>query len=91
MLKTEGLGKKKIKYMKLIEIQSCHMGIIFTPKHMTWKSQQCVHNHSQIMRYHTGNVYYDVVPNVQELIFLIRKHMIRIPTPVLQLVFTFII
>ena len=36
MLKTEGLGKKQITYMKLIRIKSCHMGVIFTPKHMTW-------------------------------------------------------
>ena len=91
ILKTEGLGKKKITYMKIIEIQSCHMGIIFTPKHTTWKSQQCVHTHSQIMRYHTVNVYCDVVPNVKALIFLISKQMISIQTPVLQLVFTFII
>ena len=57
MVKTEGLGKDKIACMKHIKIQSCHMGVIFTPKHMEWQRQQCVHAHSQIMRYHTGNVY----------------------------------
>ena len=67
------------------------MGVIFTPKHMTWQGQKCVHTHTQIMRYHTGNEYCDVVPNVQALIFLTRKQMISIPTPVLQFVFTFII
>ena len=66
------------------------MGVIFIPKHMTWKRQQCVHNHYKIMCYHTGNVYCDFVPNVLALIFLTRKQMISIPTPVLQFVFTFI-
>ena len=67
------------------------MDIIFTPNNMTWQRQECVHNPSQIMRYHTGNVYCDLVPNVQALIFPTSKQMIRIPTPVLQFVFTFII
>ena len=35
MIKTEGPEKKQIAYMKLIKIQSCHMGVILTPKHMT--------------------------------------------------------
>ena len=91
MLKIEGMRKGKFTYMKLIKIQSCHTGVIFTPKHMTWKRQQCVHNNSQIMHYQNGNVYCDVVPNVQALIFLTRKKMISIPTPVLKFVFTFII
>ena len=84
-------GGKEIAYMKHIKIQSCNMGVIFTPKHMTWQRKQCVRNHSQIMCYHTGNVYWGVVPNVQALIFLTRKQMISIWTPVLQFVFTFII
>ena len=82
MLKAEGLGENKITYMKHIKIQSCHMSIILTTNHMTWQRQQCVHTHSHIMRYHTGNMYCGVVPNVQALIVL---------TPVLQFVFTFII
>ena len=90
MLKTEGMGEKQTAYMKHIKIQSCHMGVVFMPKHMTWQRQKCVHNHSQIMRYHTGNVYFDVVPNVQALIFLTSKQMISIPAPVLQFDFTFI-
>ena len=91
MLKTEGLGKKQMAYTKHIKTQSCRMGVIFTPKHMTQKSQQCVHTNSQIMRYDTRNMYYDVVTNVQVLILLTRKNMISIPSLVLQLVFTFII
>ena len=91
MLKTEGLGEKQIAYMKHIKIQSFHMGFIFTPNHMTRQRQQCVHTHSQIMCYHNENVYCDVVPNVQALIFLTRKQMIIILTPVLKFVFTFII
>ena len=91
MLKTEGLGKKRIAYMKLRKIQSCHMGVIFTPKHMTWQRQQYVRTHIKIMSYHNGNVYCSVVPNVQALIFLTGKHMISIATSILQLFFTFII
>ena len=67
------------------------MGVVFTPKHLTRKRQQCVHTHIQIMLYHTGNVYCNVVPNFQALIFLTRKQMSSIPTPVLQFVFAFII
>ena len=67
------------------------MGVVFTPNHMAWQRQQCVHNQSQIMSYKIGNVYCDVVPNAQVLIFLTRKHMISIQTPVLQFIFKFII
>ena len=73
MLKTEGLGVNQIAYMKLIEIQSCHMGVIFTQNHMTWKREQCVHTQSHINRYHTGNLYCNVVPNDEALIFLTSK------------------
>ena len=64
MLKSEGLGEKQIRIYETYEIRSCHMDVIFKPKHLIWKRQQCVHIHSQIMHYHTGNVYCDVVPNV---------------------------
>ena len=67
------------------------MGVIFTPKHIKCQRQKCVHIHSQIMRYHTGNLYLDVVPNVQALIFQTNKYMISIPAQVIPLVFTFII
>ena len=67
------------------------MGFILIPKYMTRQMQQFVHTNSQIMRYHTRNVYRDVVPNVQALILLTRKQMISIPIPVLQFVFKFII
>ena len=73
ILKTEGMGENKIAYMKHIKIQSCHMGVIFTPNNMTQQRQKCVHTHSHIMRYHTGNLYFGVVPDVQSLIFLTRK------------------
>ena len=49
MLKTEGLRGNQIAYMKHIKMYSCHMGVIFTPKHMKWQSQQCVHTNSKIM------------------------------------------
>ena len=91
MIKIEGLGGKQIAYMILIKIQACHMGVIFIPKHMTWKRQQYMHTRIQIMRQHTGNGYCGVVPNVLALIFLTRKQMIRILTPGLQFIFMFII
>ena len=84
-------GKRKSTNTKLIKINSCHMGVVFMPNIMIWQRQQCVHTHSKIMRYHTENVYCDVVPNIQELILLTRIHIISIPTQVLQFVFTFII
>ena len=90
-LKKKVWRKIKFTYMKLIKIQSCHMGVIFTSKHMTWQIQQCVLTHSLIMHYHTENVYFNVVPNVLALIFLTRKQIISIPTPVLQFDFTSII
>ena len=89
--KEEGMGKKKTVYMKHIKIRSCHMGVIFMPKHLIWQRKQCVRIQSQIMHYHTGNVSYDVVPNVQALIFLTNNQMINIPTLVLQFDFIFII
>ena len=67
------------------------MSVILMPNDMTWKRQQCVHTNSQTMHYLTGNVYCNVVPNFQALILLTSKQMISIPTPVLKLVFTFII
>ena len=90
-LKKEGLGGNQIAYTKHIKIQSCHMWVIFTPKHMIWQRQEFVHIHSYIMRYHTGNVSLDFVPNVQVLIFLTKKQIISIPTQVLPFVFAFII
>ena len=91
MLKTQCLGGNNIAYMKHIKIQPCHMGVNFTPKNMTWQRQKCVHTHSHIMRCRTGNLYFDVVPNVQALIFLTRKQIISIPTQVLLFVFAVII
>ena len=67
------------------------MGVIFMPDHMICKRQKCLHIHSQIMNYHTGNVYCNVVPNIYVLILLTKKKMINIPTLDLQLYFTPII
>ena len=67
------------------------MGVIFMPKNMIRQRKNVLHTSSQIMSNHTGNMYFDVVPNVQALIFLTRKNMISTPTPVLQLVVKFII
>ena len=83
--------KIKSAYMKHIKIKSCYIVVIFTPKHMTCQRQQYMNTNSQIMRCHTGNVYCDVVPNVQALIFLTRKQMSSIMAPFLQFVFIFII
>ena len=91
ILKTEGLGENQIPYMKDIKICSCHMSVIFMPKHLIWQRQQCERIHSHIMHYRTVNVSCDFVPNFQELILLTKKQMINIPTLVLQLDFTFII
>ena len=88
MLKTEGLVKKKIAYMKHIKIRSCNMGVIFMPKHLIRKkSTICEYPQSDhvlkcVMRY---------CSKVQAFIFLTKKQMIIIPTLVHQLVFTFII
>ena len=89
--KTEVLVKDKIAYIKHIKIHSCHMGVIFMPNYLIWQGQQYVHIHSQIMHYHTGNVYCDVVTNFQVLIFLTKKQMINILTLDLQFDFTSII
>ena len=62
------------------------MGVIFTSKHLIWQMKQCLHIHSQIMRYHTGNVHCNVVPNFQAEIFLTKKQMISIPTQGLHLI-----
>ena len=91
ILKTEGLGKNQISFMKHIKIRPCQMGVILTPKHLICKVQQYVRIHSQILHYHTGNVSFNVVPNVHGLVFLTKKQIINIPTLVLQFDFIFII
>ena len=52
---------------------------------------KCVHIHSQIMYYPTGNIYCGVIPNFQVLIFLTKRQMINIPKLDLQFNFTSII
>ena len=65
------------------------MGVTFMQKHMIWQRQQFVNIHSQIMHYHTVNVYCDVAPNVNVLILMTRKQIISVSTLVHQFVFTF--
>ena len=84
-------GEKANRIYKTYKIQSCHMSVIFKPKNMIWQSQKFMQPHSLIMRYHTGNVYWDVVPNVLESTLLNRKQMIIILTPFLQFILIFII
>ena len=54
------------------------------------KATVCAYSQSDHVLPHL-NVYCDVVPNVQALIFLTRIQMISIPTTFFQIVFTFII
>ena len=54
-------GKKKIAYIKHIKIRSCHMGVIFIPKHLICQRKPCMNIHSHIMHHHTVNVSYGVV------------------------------
>ena len=67
------------------------MGVIFKPKYMIGKMQQCVCIHIQIMHYHIGNVLCDVVTDLKTLIILTNKQMMNIPTLFLQFDFKFII
>ena len=80
IIKTEGLAKKKIQYMKHIKIQSCHMGIIFMPKHLMWQRLQCAHILSLVMHFHTGNYYFRAVPTFHVSISLTKKQIIRVQT-----------
>ena len=75
MLKSEGLVKKHITYMKHIKIQWYHMGVIFMPKHLIRIMIQCAHILSLIMHFQTGNVYCGVVPTVHVSIFLTKKQI----------------
>ena len=75
MLKTEGLTKNKIVYMKHIKIHWFHMDVIFMPKHLIWKRLQCAHILILIMHFHTGNMYYGAMPNFHVSILLTKKHI----------------
>ena len=90
MLKTEGLVKNKIAYMRHIKIQLFHMDIIFMPKHLMWKRLQCVHILSLILNCHTDNVYFNAVLTVHVSILLTKKHIISIQTQHPQYGFMFI-
>ena len=90
ILKTEGLGEKKIAYIKHIKIQSCHMRVTFTPKHKACQRQKCVHTHSQTIFYHTGNLYCGVVLNVHMAILITNKQIKNMNKQHPQLCFTFI-
>ena len=56
--------RKHITYIQHIKIQWCHTRVIFMPKHLIWKMQQCAHILSLIMIFHSGNVYCSAVPTV---------------------------
>ena len=90
MLKAEGLVRKHITYIQHIKIHSCHTVVIFMPKHLIWKMQQCAHILSMIMYFHTGNVYYSDVPTVHVSIFLTKKQMKSTKKQLPQYGFTFI-
>ena len=65
MLKTEGLGENQIKYMKHIKnTVMSHERHIYAKTYEMAKSIMR-YTHSQIMPYHTGNIYLYVVPNFQ--------------------------
>ena len=91
IIKTEGLGKSKFTYIQIIKYSHATWATYLCQSIRHVKKQQCVKTHIKIMYYHTGNFYCDVLPNVLAEIFLTRKQMISISTPVLQFVFTFII
>ena len=65
MIKTEGLGKKLIHIYETYKNTVIPHGRHIYSKASIWKRKQCVRIQSQIMRYQTGNVSYDVVPNSQ--------------------------
>ena len=66
------------------------MGVIFMPKHLIFKMQQCAHIHILIMHFHTGNVYCGDAPTVLVLIFLTKKQIKNTNKQHPQLGFTFI-
>ena len=66
------------------------MGVIFIPKNLIWKMQQCEIILIQIMHFHTGKVYYGAVPTVHISIFLAKKQMKNMKKQHPQLGFTFI-
>ena len=75
MLKAEGMVKKNITYMKHIEIQWCHMGVIFMPKHLIWKRLKCSHILSLLMHFHTENMYCGALLNVYVSILMTKKQI----------------
>ena len=78
MLKAEGLVKNHTIYMKHIKTQWWHMGVILMPNRLIRKRKQCAHILSLIMHFHTVNVYYGAVPNLDVSIFLTKKQIISI-------------
>ena len=89
ILKSEGLVIKHITYIQHIKIQWFHMEVIFMPKHLIWKIQQCAHILILIMQFHTVNVYCGAVPTVLVSIFLTKKELKNMTKQNPQLGFTF--
>ena len=66
------------------------MDVIFMPKHLIWKMQQCAHILILIMHFHTRTVYCGVVLNVHISIFLTKKKIKSMNKQHHPLDFTFI-
>ena len=90
ILKTEGLVKKQIAYVKHIKIQCFHMDVIFMPKHLIWKRSQCVYILVMIMHCQPENVFCDSAINIHGSILLTKKQIISIHTQLPQYGFTYI-
>ena len=90
MLKSEGLVRKHITFIKHINIKWCHMGVIFMPKYQIWKMRQCALILVLIIHSHTENVDCGAVLTVHVLIFLTMKQIKNMKKQHPQLGFTFI-
>ena len=66
------------------------MGVIFMPKHLIWKMQQCELILILIMHFHTGNVYCGAVSIVLVLILLTKKQLKNMKKQHPQLGYNFI-
>ena len=66
------------------------MDVIFMPNNLICHRILCVNILSMIMKYHTGNVYYNDVLTVCVSIFLTKRQIISIQTQNPQLYFTII-
>ena len=91
MLKTEGLVKKHITYMKHIKFSDATWMSYLCQSIWYVKGCKCVHILGLIVHCHTGNVSCGAVLTVHVSIFLTNKQIISIQTQHPQYGFTFII